>query len=150
MRMRSRRRFARTLPAGVCSRRHPATTAKHVAQGTEYIPGGQRRPNPFLGAGFFWLTQGNSSYNALETEVSHRLSQGLQFRANYTWSKNLDMNSALTGAQASNQPQMILDRNNLRRDWGPSALNANNQASISARYELPFGRASAGSTAQRD
>ena len=109
-----------------------------MAQGTEYIPVGTR-PNPFLGAGFFWLTQGNSSYNALETEVSHRLSQGLQLRANYTWSKNLDMNSALTGAQASNQAQMILDRNDLRRDWGPSALNATNQLSISGRYELPFG-----------
>ena len=35
---------------------------------------------------------------------------------------------------------MILDRNDLRRDWGPSALNVANQASISARYELPFGR----------
>jgi hypothetical protein len=115
-----------------------AASQSTVAEGTEYIPVGTR-PNPSLGAGFFWLTQGNSSYNALETEVSHRMGQGLEFRANYTWSKNLDMNSAPTGAQASNQPQMILDRNNLRRDWGPSALNANNQLSISARYELPFG-----------
>ena len=113
-------------------------TTSTVAQGVEYIPVASR-PNPNLGAGFFWLTQGESSYNALETEVSHRFSQGLQFRANYTWSKNLDMNSALTGAQASNQPQMVLDRNDLRRDWGPSALNATNQLSISARYELPFG-----------
>ncbi len=33
---------------------------------------------------------------------------------------------------------MILDRNNLRRDWGPSALNAKYQASVSVHYELPF------------
>jgi hypothetical protein len=33
---------------------------------------------------------------------------------------------------------MILDRNNLRRDWGPSALNAKYQGSISMHYELPF------------
>ena len=32
------------------------------------------------------------------------------------------MNSGLTGAQAQNQAQMMLDRNDLRRDWGPSAL----------------------------
>jgi hypothetical protein len=64
----------------------------------------------------------------------------LQFRANYTWSKNLDMNSGLTGAQANNQAQMIMDRNDLRRDWGPSALNITSQSSISARYELPFGQ----------
>jgi Carboxypeptidase regulatory-like domain/TonB-dependent Receptor Plug Domain len=126
---------------GVATNGTPATAANqsHVAQGAEYIPVG-RRPNPFLGAGFFWFTEGNSSYNALETEVTHRLSRGLQFRANYTWSKNLDVNSALTGAQASNQAQMVLDRNDLRRDWGPSALNVTSQAGISAEYELPFGR----------
>ncbi len=49
------------------------------------------------------------------------------------------MNSGLTGAQAQNQPQMVLDRNDPRRDWGPSALNPASQASISGRYELPFG-----------
>jgi hypothetical protein len=98
------------------------------------------RPNPYLGAGFFWYTEGNSSYHALQTEVAHRLSRGFQIRANYTWSKNLDMNSGLTGAQSQNQSQMILDRNDLRRDWGPSALNVGSQAGISARYELPFGQ----------
>jgi hypothetical protein len=125
---------------GVATSGTPATAANqsHVPQGAEYIPVGTR-PNQYLGAGFFWYTEGNSSYNALETEVTHRLSQGLQFRANYTWSKNLDMNSGLTIAQANNEPQMIMDRNDLRRDWGPSALNATNQGSVSARYELPFG-----------
>ena len=66
------------------------------------------------------------------------LSQGLQFRANYTWSKNLDMNSGLTGAQAQNQAQMILNRNDLPRDWGPSALNITSLSSLSATWELPF------------
>jgi hypothetical protein len=92
-----------------------------------------------VGAGFFWFTEGNSSYNALQVDVTQRLSRGLQFRANYTWSKNLDLNSGLTGAQANNQAQMIMDRNDVRRDWGPSALNVTHQASFSARYELPFG-----------
>jgi hypothetical protein len=141
-----------TIPAQICS--NPAgcsaggdataaslaSTPHTVAQGAQYIPGpGTSRPNPYLGAGFFWFTEGNTSYNALETEVTHRLHQGLEFRGSYTWSRNLDINSALTGAQASNQPQMVLDRNDLRRDWGPSALNVANQGSISARYELPFG-----------
>jgi hypothetical protein len=111
-----------------------------VPQGAQYIPGpGAKRPNPALASGFFWYTEGNSSYNALQVDLSHRLSKSLEFRGNYTWSKNLDINSALTGAQANNQAQMVLDRNDLRRDWGPSALNATNQSSISATYELPFG-----------
>jgi hypothetical protein len=76
----------------------------------------------------------------VQTDVTRRLTGSLEFRANYTWSKNLDMNSGLTGAQSQNQAQMILDRNDLPRDWGLSALNVASQASLSGRYELPFGR----------
>jgi hypothetical protein len=133
-----------SVPAKICSNLSGCisggvgTARGGVAQEAEFIPVGTR-PNPYLSGGFFWYSEGNSSYNALQAELIRRLSQGLQFRANYTWSKNLDMNSGLTGAQASNQPQMVLDRNNLRRDWGPAALNITNQSSISAQYELPFG-----------
>jgi carboxypeptidase family protein/TonB-dependent receptor-like protein len=136
-----------TVPSQICSNTSGcasggiATTSfgkGTVPQGAQYIPLGTR-PNPSLSAGFFWLTEGNGSYNALEVDVTHRISKGLEFRGNYTWSKNLDINSGLTGAQANNQAQMVLDRNDLRRDWGPSALNAASQASVSANYELPFG-----------
>ncbi|HWE48798.1 MAG TPA: carboxypeptidase-like regulatory domain-containing protein [Bryobacteraceae bacterium] len=127
------------VAAGCTAGGTPGTVKTTVPQGTYYIPV-QGRPNPYLGAGFFWYTEGNSSYNALQTDITQRLSHGLTFRANYTWSKNLDMNSGLTGAQSNNQAQMILDRNNPRRDWGPAALNPANQASISASYELPWAR----------
>jgi hypothetical protein len=132
---------------GGCSAGGDATAASlskiphTVPEGAQYIPGpGAKRPNPDLGAGFFWYTEGNSSYNALQGDVSHRFSHGLQFRVNYTWSKDLDMNSGLTGAQANNQAQMILDRNDLHRDWGPSAYDIPNQVGISSTYELPFGK----------
>lgn len=126
-------------PAGCASGGMGAATGT-VPQGAQYIPKTPNRPNPYLSAGFFWYTDGNTSYNAMAVDVIRRLTRGLQFRANYTWSKNLDMNSALTIAQANNQPQMVMDRNDPRRDWGPSALNNANQASISAEYELPFGK----------
>jgi hypothetical protein len=134
-----------SIPAQVCtsttctSGGTPGTTKGTVSQGAQYIPV-TSRPNPYLSGGFFWYTEGNSSYNAIQTDVTQRLAHGLQFRANYTYSKNLDMNSGLTGAQAQNQAQMILDRNDLPRDWGPSALNVANQTSISGSYELPFAR----------
>lgn len=110
-----------------------------VAEGVQYIPVG-KRPNPYLSGGFFWYTEGNSSYNALETDVTRRMSQGLQLRANFTWSKNLDNNSAVQGAQASNQAQMVMNPYDIGRDWGPSALGITAQAGISASYELPVGR----------
>ncbi len=113
----SRRRFVPTRPA--VPRAAMASVASLVPQGAQYIPGPHATlPNPNLGAGFFWYTEGNSSYNALQVDVIHRFSSGLQFRANYTWSKDLDMNSALTGAQANNQAQMVLDRNDLQARLG--------------------------------
>jgi len=33
-----------------------------------------------------------------------------------------------------------MDRNDVGRDWGPSALNVKHQGTISAHYELPFGK----------
>jgi carboxypeptidase family protein/TonB-dependent receptor-like protein len=137
-----------TIPAQVCATATCASggngaTKGTVPQGAQYIPVQATRPNQYLGAGFFWYTEGNSSYNALQIDLTKRLSRGLQVRGNFTWSKNLDMNSAPTGAQANNQAQMIMDRNDLPRDWGPSALNVTAQGSISASYELPFGRGKA-------
>ena len=126
----------------------PTAASCTVPQGAQYIPGGPAfatpsvnlRPNPYLSAGLFWFTGGNTSYNALELDVSRRFTQGLQFRANYTWSKSLDSNSALTIAQSNNEPQMIMNRLDPSRDWGPSALNVANQGSISGQYDLPFGK----------
>jgi len=97
------------------------------------------RPNPYLGAGFLWYSNGNASYNALQVELTKRFSRRLQFRANYTWSKSLDINSAPTIAQANNQPQTVLNPSNPHMDWGPSALNTTHQAHITVTYQLPFG-----------
>jgi len=126
----------------------PTPASCTVPQGGQYIPGGpgfavattNLRPNPYLSAGLFWYTEGNTSYNALQLDVTRRLSRGLQFRGNYTWSKNLDMNSGLTIAQSNNEPQVIMNRFDLRRDWGRSALDNKHQGSISAVYALPFGK----------
>jgi hypothetical protein len=111
-----------------------------VAEGMQYIPVAGGRPNPYLSAGFFWYSKGNSSYNALQVDLVRYLSRGLQIRGNFTWAKNLDLNSAVQGAQATNQAQMIMDRNDLHRDWGPSALGVTAQSNISWAYELPLGR----------
>ncbi len=134
-----------SVPAQICASAACTTggvgaARGSVSHGAEYIPVAAARPNPYLGAAFFWYTEGNTSYNALQVDVSRRLTAGLQFRGNYTWSKNLDINSGLTGAQANNQPQMVMNRNDLHRDWGPSALDVTHQSSISMSYELPIGR----------
>lgn len=125
--------------AAGCTAGGTGTLRSTVAQGDRYIPVGTR-PNPYLASGFFWHSQGNSSYHSLQTELVRRMTNGLQLRGSFTWSRNLDVNSALTGAQANNQAQMVMDRHDLRRDWGPSALNPKFQSTISGRWELPVGR----------
>ncbi len=131
---------AQTCATATCASGGMGAATGTVTQGAQYIPKVPARPNPYLSAGFFWYTEGNTSYNALQVDVTHRLSQGFLFRGNYTWSKNLDVNSGLTIAQANNQPQMVMDRYDVRRDWGRSALDNRHQASISGEYQLPFGK----------
>ena len=116
-----------------------AAQATLVPQGTQYIPALSTRPNPFLANGFFWYTEGVSSYNALEVDVTKRLSSGLNFRGSYTFSKNLDDGSGLSSSQAQNQTQQTLDPRDPLRDYGRSALDFEHQGTGNFSYELPFG-----------
>jgi len=112
-----------------------------AAQGTQYIPyfSGVTRPDQYLANGFFWYTEGVSSYNALQVDVTKRFSSGLTFRANYTFSRNLDDGSGVSSSQAQNQTQQALDPRDPLRDYGRSALDFEHQGSGTFSYELPFG-----------
>jgi carboxypeptidase family protein len=110
-----------------------------VPQGAEYIPVGTR-PNPYISYATILESKGDSSYNALQVEVTQRLSRGLQFRANYTWSKNLDLTSATGTSLGTNESQNIMNAYNPGRDWGPAALNVSHQGTGNFTYELPIGQ----------
>jgi len=110
------------------------------AQGIPFIPAGSARPNPFLANGsYYWFFEGTTSYNALQTEVKRRFSKGLQLKANYTWSRNLDLGSNSGLGQGKNSTD-IMTPYDLRRNHGPSNIDYTHQASISGSYELPFGQ----------
>jgi carboxypeptidase family protein len=125
-------------PAG-CTSGGVGSARGTVAQGVTYIPVGAR-PNPFLAAGNFYTTQSNSSYNAFLVEFTQRLWSGLQFRANYTWSKALDTASGFTASDAINDGNGLQDPYNPRLDWGLSANHIKHKFVFSGGYELPFGR----------
>ena len=89
-------------------------------------------PNAVLGTSLTdRVSNGNSNYNALWVTGTRRLAAGLQFSANYTWSKSLDYASQ-TGAV---QPE---DSLNVRGDYGPSDFDARHRFVFSSLYELPF------------
>jgi hypothetical protein len=118
------------------------TTTGLVTQETLYVPVGTR-PNPFLGSGNTQVSDGLSSYQALQLDLTHRLSKGLQFRANFTWSKNMDIQTEASNTQATNDPPAVEHNYDPKADWGPSAADATRLASVSAIYDLPIGRGKA-------
>src|SRR5262249_36100099 len=79
----------------------------------------------------------SSSYNALQVEVRRRMSHGLQFQGNYTWSKVLS-NSGLPGSQSE------LDRTLDFHQPGYSRTRADfdihHTYHFLGTYEFPVGR----------
>ncbi|HYR45197.1 MAG TPA: carboxypeptidase regulatory-like domain-containing protein, partial [Terriglobia bacterium] len=63
-------------------------------QGTLYMAPGPR-PNPYVSYTQSWFGQGTASYHAMNVSVLKRATRGLTFKANYSFSKALDLNSAI-------------------------------------------------------
>jgi hypothetical protein len=80
-----------------------------------------------------------SNYNALEIELRRRFSHGLQFQANYTWSKAM---GDAVDAQGNNQSDLV-NRLTLRDpslDYRRSGDDQTQRFVANGIYELPFGR----------
>ncbi len=75
--------FPQVCATATCATGGQAAPRGTVTQGQQYIPvvaaGG--RPNPYLSSGFFWMTEGNSSYNGLQVDVTRRMARGCSFAA---------------------------------------------------------------------
>jgi hypothetical protein len=123
--------FPTICPASPC----PAS----LASGTIYYPSGAALANPVLANSTTWFTNGLSSYNALEVDVSRRLSHGLQLRGVYTWSKSLDDGTAVNSSVGTNAPGFVMFPLNPKLDWGPSTYDVRNLAVINGTYDLPIG-----------
>ena len=114
-----------------------------LAAGTIYYPTGAALANPNLANTTTWVSEGLSSYNALQVDVNRRFTHGLQFRGVYTFSKSLDDGTAWNSSVGANAPGFVMYPLNPKLDWGPSTTDVRNLAAINATYELPLARASA-------
>jgi hypothetical protein len=74
-----------------------------------------------------WLDVGNSTYNSLQISLTQRLSQGLTFMFNYTYSKELD---DLVGVRDPNKDFL---------EKGPGTIDHPTVATATFVYQLPFG-----------
>ena len=121
-------------PASACPASLPA--------GTIYYPT-TNKANPNVANTTSWVSQGSSSYNALEVDLRRTITHGLAFRANYTYARNLDDGSAWNTSVSANTPAFVSYPNNPALDWGPSATDLRHVAAFNASYELPFGNGKA-------
>lgn len=93
-----------------------------------------RRPLAPTYASMIEMTNGGiSNYNALQVTVEHRLSQGLSFVANYTFSKGLDNESVDTQLTVTNPDPFVPNFN-----YGRSDLDTTHNFSFWTVYNLPM------------
>ncbi len=125
-----------------------APCPSNLSAGTVFYPRGAPLANPALANTTSWFTEGISSYNALQVDVNHRVSKGLQFRAVYTYAKSLDDGGTLATAVGTNSPAFTMYPLNPKLDWGLSPFDVRHLAVINGTYDLPFGRKLTGTGAK--
>jgi hypothetical protein len=97
------------------------------------------RPFPAWGQLSGFNYNGISNYNALQTTINKRFTNGLLFSFNYTWSHFLDdQDSGGWGSRGGTQYWQV--GNNPKATYGDSNFDIPNAFKGYASYELPFGK----------
>jgi Carboxypeptidase regulatory-like domain len=99
----------------------------------------EARPLPDFGGSQYSAYSGDSSYNALQTKVEKRLSNGYSLLATYTWSHVLDDAPTPLGTTGDNgfrQSNLIP----LKMDWASTGFDTRHRVTFNAFYDLPFGQ----------
>jgi len=96
-----------------------------------------------------WSSMGNSSYNALQASLRRKMSGGLQFDFNYTYSKSIDLGSDAervnqyeggSGVAGGGFASYILNTWSPRQNRAVSDFDATHQFNANWMYELPIGK----------
>lgn len=99
----------------------------------------QYEPYPLYGAIDGSTDNGISNYNALEAILTKRMSYGLSFSTNYTWSHFLDdQDSSGWGGQQGNQDWQ--NATTPSSNYGNSNFDIRQMFKGEAIYQLPFGK----------
>ena len=111
------------------------------------IPGlQQRRLNPAWGSRATIESTALGEYHAMFVRFDRKMSKGLLFGANYTWSANFSDNDeplAITDIVPSS-PQVPQDLSNYRKEWSRSVFDRPHRFVIHYSYEIPWFRSQGG------
>jgi hypothetical protein len=80
------------------------------------------------------------SYNALQAVFRQHLAAGLEFTANYTYSKALTDDIGYYGAADIDQQYYQQNFYNIHGDWGPAGDDVRHAFNATGTYQLPYGR----------
>ena len=116
-----------------------ALAGQPVPAGTSFNPT-SAKPNPALANTWTWISQGRSTYNALEIDLDRRFSAGLSVRGVYTLAKAMDDGDSLNATAASNAVALLSNPYNPMADWGRATYDVRHSGAINVIYALPFGR----------
>jgi hypothetical protein len=83
----------------------------------------------------YMTAAGYSNYNGLQVEFRQASWKGLQFDANYTYSKSLGISTPQSWTGSLN----VFTLRNLRQSYGPSQFDLTHVTHIHGTYDLPFG-----------
>jgi hypothetical protein len=83
---------------------------------------------------------GFSNYQALQVQLNKRYGQGLQWLANYTWSKTLDNMGSVFGDSWGMNGGRPADFYNMALEKSISDFDRTHYVKIGASYDLPVGR----------
>lgn len=108
------------------------------------IPSAQaRRINPAWGSRVFIESTAKGEYHAMYARFDKKMSNGLLFGGNYTWSSNFSDNDeslAVTDIVLSS-PQVPQDFFNYRNEWSRSVFDRTHRFVVHYTYQLPGAQA---------
>ena len=113
---------------------------------TSFGAGGGTALNNQATSMFGWSSVGKSNYNALQATLSKKISSGLQFDLNYTYSKSIDITSGATRLGFSSSVNVGAPGSRLVNAFSPnqrrgiSDFDTTHQINANWVATLPFGR----------
>jgi hypothetical protein len=110
-----------------------------TGEGNPQIPALGRRLNPNFGSSVVIVTDGQSFYNSAQASAEKRLSKGLTFQANYTWSKSIDDQSGALPADYTSESGVAQDLFDRKGDRGRSTFDRTHALVANVLYAIPDG-----------
>ena len=130
--------FPTTLNPGTGLPVWGALAGQPVPAGTYFNPT-STKPNPALANTWTWVSEGRSTYHALQLDLNRRFSGGLSLRGVYTLARAMDDGDSLNATAANNAVALLSNPYNPMADWGPATYDVRHAAAVNVIYALPFG-----------